>query len=117
MPRRLAATISARSRSFSLIIAFLRLPDSTPFPVTDIEDVYGAFRLVHVEDCAVRFVDELPEVPFEVLPFPGIGAPFWKALQGVKLIVKALKPAGRRSAENVHGCTGRTPGCLLAPPV
>jgi hypothetical protein len=68
MARRIAATVSARSRcsSFSFIIGFLRLPDGTTLPVADIEDVDGVFRLVHVEDHVVRFVDDLPEILFEV---------------------------------------------------
>ena len=57
------------------------------------EDVDSVLRLVHVEDYAVRFVNELPKVILEVLSFPGVGASFWKTLQGVDLIVKALEPA------------------------
>ena len=74
MARRIAATVSARwrCRSLSFLIALLRFPDSTQFPMADIEDVYGALGLVHVEDHAVRVVDELPEVLFEVLALPGV---------------------------------------------
>lgn len=62
--------------------------------MADIENVYDVFPPVHVKDHAVRLVDELAEVHFEVFPFPGVGAPFRKTLQGIDPGVKAFEPAG-----------------------